>query len=111
MSDPASIRRQLKIKTGVTERLTKEHKLYRKETEVQQRKRDKLIADGAEDWDIKNAGKMLDESNKMILDSADRLEKAVADLRDLIVAAKKDPAMAGASELERAETAANDSGL
>jgi tubulin-specific chaperone A len=28
--------------------------MYRKEAEDQKRKLDKLVADGAEDWDIKN---------------------------------------------------------
>ena len=29
--------------------------MYRKEAEDQQRKLDKFVADGAEEWDIKNA--------------------------------------------------------
>lgn len=33
----------------------KENGLYRKETEDLQRKLDKMIADGAESWDLKNA--------------------------------------------------------
>jgi hypothetical protein len=35
-------------------RLGKENVLYTKEAEVQKRKLDKFIADGAEDWDINN---------------------------------------------------------
>ena len=35
--------------------LKKEHELYQKELVDQKLKKDKLIADGAEDWDIKNA--------------------------------------------------------
>jgi tubulin-specific chaperone A len=84
----------------------KEQISYRKEAEDQQRKLDKFIADKAEDWDIKNAvctllnvlvqseylltycgpqTRMMEESNKMIKDSNERLGKAVADLRDLVV--------------------------
>lgn len=33
----------------------KENGLYRKEAEDLQRKLDKMIADGAEEWDLKNA--------------------------------------------------------
>jgi len=94
MSDIASIRRQLKIKSGVAKRLLKEHNLYQKEAEDQKIKLDKFVAEGAEDWDIKNATKMMDESNKMIVDSATRLGKAVEDLRDLILTVKKNPALA-----------------
>ncbi|KAJ7922879.1 tubulin binding cofactor A-domain-containing protein [Mycena leptocephala] len=93
MSDTAAVRRQLKIKTGVTSRLKKEHEHYQKEAVDQKLKKDKLIADGVDDseWEVKNAGKMLDESEKMIKDSEERLAKAYGELRDLIVSAKKDP--------------------
>jgi len=105
MSDPASIRRQLKIKSGVATRLFKEHNTYRKEAEDQQRKLDKFIAEKAEDWDIKNATRMMEESNKMIKDSAERLGKAVGELRDLVVSAKKEAALANTEELLKAEEA------
>lgn len=36
-------------------RLCKEHKLYLTEEEDQKRKLDTFVANGAEDWDIKNA--------------------------------------------------------
>ena len=36
-------------------RLLKEHQSYRKEVEEQNIKVNKLVADGAEEWDIKNA--------------------------------------------------------
>jgi len=101
--DITAIKRQLKIKAGVVIRLTKEHTLYRKEAEDQQRKLDKFIADGAEDWDIKNGKRMMEESNKMIQDSNTRLGKAVGDLRDLVVEAKKNTALAEAEELFKAE--------
>lgn len=105
MNDAASIRRQLKIKSGVTKRLTKENGLYRKEAEALQRKQNKLVADGAEEWDIKNAGKMFDESTKLIADTGNRLEGAVAELEALVIAAKKIPEMAGNPELVTAEEA------
>jgi len=85
MSELATLRRQLKIKASATSRLKKEHELYQKEAVDQKIKKDKLIAEGAEEWDIKNAGKMEDESEKMILDSAGRLAKAYGELRDLVV--------------------------
>jgi len=54
MSDVPAIRRQLKIRSGVVKRLAKEHVSYGKEAEELQRKVDNFIADGAEEWDIKN---------------------------------------------------------
>ncbi|KAJ7733576.1 tubulin binding cofactor A-domain-containing protein [Mycena maculata] len=103
MSDLATLRRQLKIKAGATSRLKKEHELYRQEAVDQKIKKDKLIADGAEEWDIKNAGKMEDESEKMIQDSAGRLAKAYGELRDLIVSAKKEPALVEDKDFLEAE--------
>jgi tubulin-specific chaperone A len=37
----------------------KEHNIYRKEAEDQKRKLDKFVDDGAEDWDIKNAVRVM----------------------------------------------------
>jgi len=103
MSDTAAVRRQLKIKSGVVTRLKKEYELYQKEAVDQKLKKDKFVADGAEDWDIKNAGKMLDESEKMIKDSSERLGKAYGELRDLVVSAKKDPALTQDEDFLKAE--------
>lgn len=83
MSDIPTARRQLKIKSGVVKRyanillwlkttllillvirLSKEHALYRKEAEQQQRKLDKFIADGAEGWDINNGVRELHQCPK-----------------------------------------------
>ncbi|OAX36751.1 hypothetical protein K503DRAFT_801785 [Rhizopogon vinicolor AM-OR11-026] len=90
MSDKPAIHRQLNIKSGVAKRLLKEHILYAKEAEEQQRKVDKLIADNAEEWDTKSAlyadqRRILEESHRMIKDSDNRLGKAVQDLRELVV--------------------------
>ena len=93
--------------TEGSRRLYKEHKLYQKEEEDLKRKLDKYIADNAEEWDIKNTvcvrmrirmlsrgghadrsseqRRMLEESGKMIADSASRLGGAVQELRDLLV--------------------------
>ncbi|SJL06112.1 uncharacterized protein ARMOST_09448 [Armillaria ostoyae] len=124
MSEIQAIQRQLKIKAGAAKRLIKEHILYRKETEDQQRKVAKLIAEGVpeDEWDLKNAvstprlpvvyinpsqtspkKKVLDESERMIHDSATRLAKAAGDLGDLIIAAKQRPELAEVPELLNAE--------
>ena len=44
-------------------RLYKEHKSYILEQEQQKIKLDKLVADGAEEWDIKNAVRFASETS------------------------------------------------
>ncbi|KAG6878315.1 hypothetical protein C0993_008912 [Termitomyces sp. T159_Od127] len=46
---------------------------------------------------------MMEEANKMIVDSANRLGKAAGELRDLINEGKKNPALADDEELLKAE--------
>ncbi|KAF9502236.1 tubulin binding cofactor A [Pleurotus eryngii] len=112
MSDVPTIRRSLKIKTGSANRLLKEHNLYRKEAEAQQLKLDKFKADeNSEAWDINNGTRMMEEANKMIADSDARLGKAVADLRELVIAAKKIPELTEAEELLKAEEALESTGI
>ncbi|KAI0309201.1 tubulin binding cofactor A [Amylostereum chailletii] len=82
-ADLETTRRQLKIKSGVAKRLVKENGLYRKELVEATVKVDKLRAEGVEGWDINNATKMMQESEKMVKDASVRMGKAVGDLRDL----------------------------
>ncbi|KIM88748.1 hypothetical protein PILCRDRAFT_237806 [Piloderma croceum F 1598] len=88
MSDPASIRRQLKIKTGVATRLLKEGKMYQQEAQDQQRKLDKLSAEMTEEWDVKNATRMMEEADRMIKDSSQRIGNALEDLKAIVLSAK-----------------------
>ncbi|KAF8899171.1 tubulin binding cofactor A-domain-containing protein [Infundibulicybe gibba] len=102
MSDATAISKQLRIKSGVAERVFKEHKTYLKEAEDQQRKLDKFIADGAEEWDIKNATRMMEESNKMIVDSTSRMAKALDDLQQLVTSSTDNKALADDANLLKA---------
>ncbi|KAJ7103093.1 tubulin binding cofactor A [Mycena belliarum] len=101
--DIPALRKQLKIKAGATARLKKELEHYQKELVDQKVKKNKLIADGAEQWDITNAGKMEDESEKMIKDATARVAKSFGELRDLVVSAKKEPALAQDEDFLKAE--------
>ncbi|KAF8640389.1 hypothetical protein AX17_000059 [Amanita inopinata Kibby_2008] len=101
--DAPAIHRQLKIKVGAVKRLSKEHNLYKKETLEQKNKLDRLVKDGAEGWDVKNATRMLEESNKMIVDTGMRLGKTTEELQDLIESAKQNPGLSGSEELLNAE--------
>ncbi|KAG8688234.1 hypothetical protein FRC11_005816 [Ceratobasidium sp. 423] len=98
--DIDNVRRQIKIKTGSVKRLWKEHNMYRQEALQLKVKHDKLVADGADEYDIKNAAsslallfkKIWDEGEKMIPDSENRLAKAIIELRELVVYARTVPA-------------------
>ncbi|KAI0639860.1 tubulin binding cofactor A [Trametes polyzona] len=105
MSDTATLRKQLKIKAGSAKRLYKEHRLYQKEEEDLKRKLDKYVAEGAEDWDIKNTRRMLEESGKMIKDSAERLGGVMQELRELVLAAEQDSSLAEDEDLMKAREA------
>ncbi|KAI0783348.1 tubulin binding cofactor A [Abortiporus biennis] len=85
MSDATSLHRLLKIKAGAAKRLMKENRLYQKEEESLKQKLDKFIADGAENWDIKNTRNMMEESHRLVEDTAKRLGGATQDLREAIV--------------------------
>ena len=111
MADVAGVRKQLKIKSGVVQRLAKEYGLYQKEAEEQKKKVEKFIADGAEEWDIKNGKKMLEESEKMIQDTRGRLEKAADELKDLIDRSKRVDELKQDEELLKAEEILKKSGF
>jgi len=77
--------------------------MYTQENQDQKIKLDKFIANNAEEWDIKNGKRMLEESERMIADNNKRLGAAVHELRDLIIQSKADPALSEAPELLSAE--------
>ncbi|KAF9270789.1 hypothetical protein L218DRAFT_952862 [Marasmius fiardii PR-910] len=113
MSDINNLKRQLKIKSGAAKRLLKEKGLYQKEAEEMKRKLDKLISDGVpeDEWEVKNATRLCEESNKMIQDSSDRLSSTVAELRQAVIAAKKEAALAEDSNLIEAEEVLQEASL
>ncbi|KDQ12762.1 hypothetical protein BOTBODRAFT_56561 [Botryobasidium botryosum FD-172 SS1] len=111
MSDIATIRRQLKIKTGVVKRLTKEVKVYEAEVEVLQKRLDKFIEESAEEWDIKNGRKVLEEGMKMIPDTQNRLSNYAKELVDIVGHAKQEPAFNGDADLAAAEDALKNAGF
>ncbi|OWF54046.1 tubulin-specific chaperone A-like [Mizuhopecten yessoensis] len=79
MADPNM--KQLKIKTGVVKRLTKEKYSYEKEVVKQEEHIEKMKADGKDPYDIKKQGEVLDESKDMIPDTKRRLTKGLEDLQ------------------------------
>ena len=76
--------RKIKIQTGVVKRCGKEKVSYRKEANQQKEKVEKMKAEGREEIEIKKMNECVQESLMMIPDCHRRLEKAVADLQNLI---------------------------
>ncbi|KAF8709729.1 TBCA family, partial [Rhizoctonia solani] len=103
-SDIDNVRRQMKIKTGSVKRLWKEHNMYRQEALQLKSKLDKLVAEGADEYDIKNAKKIFEEGEKMIPNSENRLAKAIIELRELVVYARTVPAFENDQDFLAAET-------
>jgi len=66
--------------------------MYTQEAEEQRIKVDQLLSSSssAEEWDIKNGRKMLDESLRMISRGQTLLSAAVSDLQELVEAAKSE---------------------
>ncbi|KAI8379527.1 tubulin binding cofactor A [Radiomyces spectabilis] len=92
--------RELKIKTNVVKRLFKEQIAYGKEAQDQQKRIDKLIANGADEADVRKQKEVLEETLCMIPDVKKRLAKAYEDLQDKV----QDPAYADTEELKEAQT-------
>ncbi|KAJ3571572.1 hypothetical protein NP233_g3669 [Leucocoprinus birnbaumii] len=102
MSEIAAIKKQLKIKSSVVQRYEKEIKYYQQEAGDLQQKLDKFISEQAEEWDLKNTTRMIEESKKMIVDTETRLGKASGELSDLIGQVKGKPDVADTEEFKKA---------
>ncbi|KAI7877699.1 tubulin binding cofactor A [Lichtheimia hyalospora FSU 10163] len=96
--------RDLKIKTNVVKRIHKEQIAYGKEAEQQQKRIDKLIADNADEADVRKQKEVLNETLQMIPDVKRRLAEAYKNLQDAV----EDPQNAGTTELEEARSVLSD---
>ncbi|KAI8092963.1 tubulin binding cofactor A [Halteromyces radiatus] len=96
--------KELKIKTNVVKRIYKEHIGYGKEAECQQQRIDKLVAEGADEADVRKQQEVLKETNQMIPDVKKRLVAAYVDLQDKA----NDPQYQGSEELQEAQTVLGD---
>ncbi|CAK9784337.1 co-chaperone [Cutaneotrichosporon oleaginosum] len=105
MADPQALR-QLKIKTGVVKRLHKEEGIYADEVTVAQANLEKLKASGADGADIRQAERIVADSQQMIPRTRKQLEEALVALQDLIAALEEDKAVAGSQEYQEAVAAA-----
>ncbi|XP_069606062.1 tubulin-specific chaperone A [Ranitomeya imitator] len=82
MADPRV--RQIKIKTGVVKRLSKEKLMYEKEAKQQEEKIERMKSEGGDEYVIKKQAEILQESRMMIPDCHRRLEAAHTDLTQVL---------------------------
>ncbi|KAM4054223.1 tubulin-specific chaperone A [Anomaloglossus baeobatrachus] len=82
MADPRL--RQIKIKTGVVKRLSKEKLMYEKEAKQQEEKIERMKSEGGDEYVIKKQTEILQESRMMIPDCHRRLEAAHTDLTQVL---------------------------
>lgn len=84
MADPRI--KQIRIKTGVVKRLTKEKISYEKEVIQEEKRIQKMKEEGKDEYDIKKQGEVLQESKAMIPDCLKRLNTAYLDLTNILKA-------------------------
>ncbi|KAL4227632.1 hypothetical protein ACF0H5_013073 [Mactra antiquata] len=82
MADPRV--RNIKIKTGVVNRLTKEKVYYEKESVNIEEKIQKMKDNKEDEYNIKKKGELFDESKSMICDAEKRLRVAIEDLQNVL---------------------------
>ncbi|XP_055306073.1 tubulin-specific chaperone A [Sitodiplosis mosellana] len=82
MSDPRI--RQIKIKTGVVKRLTKEKTVYVKEIDQQKVRIERLRGEGKDEHVLRKEEEILQEAQMMVPDSHRRLVKAYEELNDYL---------------------------
>ncbi|XP_041370558.1 tubulin-specific chaperone A-like [Gigantopelta aegis] len=76
--------RNIKIKTGVVKRLTKEKSMYEQEAKQFAEKVEKMKADKKDEYDIRKQTEVAEESKMMIPDTLRRLGSATNELENIL---------------------------
>ncbi|EJD03766.1 uncharacterized protein FOMMEDRAFT_154874 [Fomitiporia mediterranea MF3/22] len=103
MSDEATIKRSLKIKTGSVKRLAKENNVYLKEIDELRVKAEKLSSLGGDEWEVKNANNLVNETVRTVELTKEKLRNEVGGLRDLVTSVEGDERIAGDESLVAAK--------
>lgn len=77
-------KRQLKIKSGIVKRITREHDSYLKEIQREKDRLEKLRDDSAEDHIIRKQEEVIQESIQMIPNTKKRLQDALEELNNFM---------------------------
>ncbi|KAM0747391.1 tubulin binding cofactor A [Meredithblackwellia eburnea MCA 4105] len=94
--------RKLTIKTNVVIRLIKEVESYKQEVIVLTDKVQKMSDAGEDEYEVRQQGRVLDDSKRMVPDSERRLDKAVHELRELVASSSTE--LADTPELALAQS-------
>ena len=81
VSNEAKVLRQLRIKTGIVKRLSKDVVSYQAEADIQQVRLDKMTEEKRDEYDIKKMGQVVQESLMMIPHCLRKLKIATEDLK------------------------------
>ena len=76
--------RQLKIKTGIVSRISKEITSYQEEAEIQQKRLERMKTEGQDEYDIMKMGLVVQESLMMVPHCVKKLVTANADLENFL---------------------------
>ena len=76
--------RQLRIKTGVVSRNSKDISSYQVEADIQQQRLDRMKREGQDEYDILKMGQVVQESLMMVPHCVKKLVTARADLESLL---------------------------
>merc|ERR1712072_1039777 len=97
--------KDIKIKTGICKRCTKELTLYKAETEKLQAVVDKLVADGACSHDVNKQKEVLEENVNIIPSAISRLQQAYENLCVLCGENEDNSVIKASQEFEAAKVA------
>ena len=76
--------RQLRIKTGIVHRITKDISSYKKEADIQQQRLDRMKEEGKDEYDIMKMGFVLQETLGMVPHCIKRLIAANEELENIL---------------------------
>ncbi|TKY89203.1 hypothetical protein EX895_001734 [Sporisorium graminicola] len=108
LTDLASIKRQLQIKTGVVKRLAKEESSYLVEAKQQEERIQKFVDEGRDEYDVKQQRSVLTDTLKMLPDCRKRLQLAADDLVNYLEGVQDDAEVQNSLEYSTAKQLLSD---
>merc|ERR1711939_603331 len=105
LTEEEALLKDIKIKTGICKRCTKELHMYKQENDKLQAVVDKLVEEGACPHDVSKQREVLDENVNMIPSAISRLQKAYEDLAALCDENEENGKITNAAEYNAAKEA------
>ncbi|XP_054160087.1 tubulin-specific chaperone A-like [Oppia nitens] len=82
MTDPRL--NQMRIKTGILKRVTKEKTVYEKEVDNERKRLETMKSQNKDDYEIRKQEEVINESLMMLPDTMTRIQQAFNDLNNII---------------------------